>query len=231
MSNISVVLPTYKNRDGLIAMLIMLQSQSLPPDEIIIIDTSAEKWVLEVAARFDTHTCDITVHTGKMTIYEAWNKGIELSNKENNIFFMNDDLLLPHTFIEQFDGEWDELCLVPNTPPRAHYFSYVDEVFKWNQTYNGDVEKAEFLPGFCFMLTRAGIGAIGGKFNTDMKVWFSDNHTEMILKEKGDIVKLKDIYAYHFGGSSYDYKDKATQALIDKDRELFYKLHGKDAKA
>lgn len=229
MSNITCGIPVYKNRENLVAMLIMLQSQSLPPDEIIIIDSSGDNWALDIVKRFDTHTCELIVHNGESTVYESWNKIIELTNKDNNIFFMNDDLLLPHTFIEQFDGEWDELCLVPNTPPRAHYFSYVDEVFNWNQTYNGDAEKAKFLPGFCFMLTRKGIEEVG-LFNTDFKVWFGDTDYDIRIKEKGDIVKLKDIYAYHFGAGSYDYKDKATQALIDKDRELFYKLHGKDAK-
>ena len=73
---ISVIIPYYRNKTGLAITLATLQAQLVPPQSIIVIDTSPNKSGLELANRYATHEVPVIVEVApKAGIYEAWNKG------------------------------------------------------------------------------------------------------------------------------------------------------------
>src|SRR5688572_270800 len=115
---ISVVLPYFNNRDGLAVTLLLLQQQTLLPARIIILDSSKDKSGLALAKRYRLPDVTIIVEVFKGTIYQAWNKGIELAG-ESDCLIINDDLLFPLDFIETMTAVTrvaPASCLVPETP-------------------------------------------------------------------------------------------------------------------
>ena len=85
---------TYHNNDtGLAVTLATLQAQIIPPEEIIVIDTSPTKSGLDICQRYATNSVPIKVECARVGIYEAWNRGIDLA-QGSDVVILNDDLLL-----------------------------------------------------------------------------------------------------------------------------------------
>jgi GT2 family glycosyltransferase len=230
----SVIVTYHSNIQCLVSIFNSLQSQLLPPRRIIIIDTSANKSGLDVAQRFSTGDIDVVVECAQVGIHEAWNRGIELAGYDD-VLICNDDLLLPVNTTDIFTIAREAipaLIYVPVTPPREHYSDYVDLPFSWFAkvpSETSDFSVAEWMPGFCFYLTREAIKEIG-LFDTNLKVWFGDDDYQSRVyeyaKDFAPIIRLDTCFVYHFGGKSYKYQSKEIQELIEKDREYFAKKYG-----
>jgi GT2 family glycosyltransferase len=223
---------TYHNNDtGLAVTLASLQAQIIPPEEIIVIDTSPTKSGLDICQRYATNSVPIKVECARVGIYEAWNRGIDLAGV-SDVVILNDDLLLPLNFIDILALVRENvpaLCIVPQTPNKDHYKDKVDAEFRWYSPLpqsEGDLEAVKWMPGFCFMLTAECVKQVG-LFDTKYKVWFGDDdYQQRILKTaKGvvPILRINPLQVYHYGGTSYHYKSKEVQRQIDRDRKLFLK--------
>lgn len=227
---ISVIIPYHSNKDGLSVLLATLQAQIVPPRQIIVIDTSPEKGGFELAKKYQT-TVPITCEVAQIPIYEAWNRGIELT-REDDVFIINDDVLLPLNAIDQLGfvaSQVPALAYVPETPPREHSARYVNTDFQWwaEPTERMDqLEAVVWLSGFAFMLTRKAINEVG-LFDTRFEVWFGDTDYEVRLHQAGQelnlpaILKLKNLYCYHYGGLSLEYQSKEVQEKIAYDRKAY----------
>jgi len=234
---LSVIVPYYRNKTGLAITLTTLQAQLVPPQSIIVIDTSPNKSGLEIASRYATHEIPVIIEVAtKAGIYEAWNKGLSLAG-DQDVVIINDDLLLPINFIDILSYSRalvPALAYAPLTPPREHYRPDVDVEFSW---WNEVPTKPEhfslvrWLPGFCFMLTREAVKIVG-EFDEGFKVWFGDDDYQKRLEKAAvragvpPIVRVNTLYAYHYGGQSYRYQSKAVKAQINKDRAYFNKKYG-----
>lgn len=231
--NISVIVPYHKNAYGLVYTLTMLQNQTLAPSRIVLIDTSKDKSGLSLAKIYCYNRIPIIVETAQCSIYEAWNKGIDLS-PDSHCLFLNDDLVFPINMVELFSQsiQEDSLALVPLTPSRASTTNYIPKPF----TYKSEGVKhmkTEWMPGFCFMLTKKCIQKVG-LFNEQYKIWFGDTDYENRIKKYGEEQKIKypiallyGLYVHHFGGRSYHYKDEKTLSQIDTDRTYYISQYGK----
>lgn len=234
---VSVVIPYHKNIDGLSLLLATLQAQTIPPDRIVIIDTSENKSGLSIARRYNTNTgVKVIVEYAKVGIYDAWNRGIDHSDGMHTII-LNDDVLVPMNFVDIMyvtAHKFNPYIVVPNTPPRDHFQRRVDMKFDWYSPIpeQKDILKTAWMPGFAFMLTPKALKEIG-KFNLDYKVWFGDDDMQERAHAKANeagttsIIKINSLFVYHYGGMSYDYEKRNPKlfAQIQRDRELFHKLH------
>jgi GT2 family glycosyltransferase len=238
---ITVIIPFHSNETGLAVTLATLQAQLVPPKAIIVIDTSKDKSGLPIAQRYTTNNVPIVVEVAQVGIYEAWNKGIELAG-DSDVLIINDDLLLPMNFIDVLmvcRQAVPGLAYVPLTPRKDHYQSGVDVDFPWycpdpRTLTIDDFAQTDWLPGFCFLLTKEAVKEVG-QFDTRFQVWYGDDDYQKRLIAKGremdinPIVLVKSLYAYHYGGTSYKYLDKAVVRKIGKDRRKFtakYKQNG-----
>lgn len=231
---ISVVIPTYSNHDGLVANLVSLQAQIVLPHQIIIIDTNPSKAGFELVKKYQT-TVPIICECAQTPIYESWNRGIELSG-EDDVLIINDDVLLPLNAIDQLGyvaSQVPALAYVPETPSREHSARYVKTDFQWWAEpieFNDQLEAVTWMPGFAFMLTRKAIKEVG-VFDTRFKVWFGDDDYQVRLHQTGQklnlpaILKLKNLYCYHYGGLSFEYQSKEVQEKIAKDRKAYLAKH------
>jgi len=232
---ISVIIPYRSNEDGLSVLLATLQAQIVPPRQIIVIDTSPEKGGFELAKKYQT-TVPIICECASTPIYESWNRGIELAG-EDDVFVINDDVLLPLNAIDQLGyvaSQVPALVYVPETPSREHSARYVNTDFQWwaEPTERMDqLEAVVWMPGFAFMLTRKAIEVVG-LFDTRFKVWFGDDDYQVRLHQAGQklnlpaILKLKNLYCYHYGGLSFEYQSKEVQEKIAKDRKAYLTKYG-----
>jgi GT2 family glycosyltransferase len=231
---LSVIVPYNRNKYGLVSTLINLQSQMVPPDRIVIIDTSKDKSGLPIAKMFTTNNIPIVLEVAEVHIYEAWNKGIELS-PNHNVLIINDDLLMPVNFIDNLKSMIktnSALSYIPLTPKRE-WSSETVQGFQW---YSPVIQKLDqlsvtnWMPGFCFSLTEECIKEVG-VFDLNYKVWFGDTDYETRIAKKAlelkkfGIVRMDETFVYHYGGKSYKYQSKAVQKIIDKDRKLYVSKH------
>jgi GT2 family glycosyltransferase len=231
----TVIITYHSNIQHLVSILNNFQAQLLPPKKIIIIDTSPNKSGLDTAQKFNTGPSEVIVECAKVGIYEAWNRGIDLAGSDD-VFICNDDLILPLNITDVLliaKVSVQALCYVPVTPPKDHSANFVKGNFYW---YAGipqsmaDFAYTDWMPGFCFYLTRKAIEEIG-TFDTKFKVWFGDDDYQSRLLDAGKrnhmygIVRLETAYVYHYGGKSYRYQTKEVQDLIGQDRDYFAKKY------
>lgn len=238
---LSVIVPYHRNKDGLAVTLTALQAQIVPPKAIVVIDTSRNKSGLEIARRYATRgEVPIVVEVApRAGIYEAWNKGLSIVG-EQDVAIINDDLLIPLNFIDILSfarAAVPALSYAPVTPPRDHYKDEVDVEFAWWNEVPSRPEhfsQIDWLPGFCFMLTKEALNLVG-QFDEGFKVWFGDDDYQERLKRLPRdaripaIVRINTLYAYHYGGQSYHYQTKTVKAKIDKDRAYFTSKYGDKA--
>lgn len=238
---LSVICPYHRNSDGLAVTLTTLQAQIVPPKAIVVIDTSRNKSGLEIARRYATRgEVPVVVEVASRAgIYEAWNRGLSITGSDQDVVIINDDLLLPLNFIDILSysrAAVPALAYVPVTPPRNHYRPDVDVEFAWWNEVPSQPEhfsQTEWLPGFCFMLTKEALNLVG-QFDEGFKVWFGDDDYQERLKAMAKkanlpaIVRINTLYAYHYGGQSYHYQTKTVKAKIDKDRAYFTSKYGEN---
>lgn len=227
----SVVIPYHSNAHGLAVTLVALQSQLVPPDSIVVIDTSKDGSGLALCRRYATHDVPIVVESAKVGIYEAWNKGIELSGPDADCIVLNDDLLFPQNLIDVMTSVRalaPGLVFVPNTPPRQHAAPTVTLPFAWYADVYANISYTDWMPGFCFLLTAECIQEVGG-FDEHFKVWFGDtDYEQRLIDHLGSdrpVVRIDSLFVYHYGGTSYDYRDKKVQGQIQKDRAYYEQKH------
>lgn len=233
---------TYNSqKENLAVLLTLLQAQLVQPEEIILIDTSADKSGLMVAQKFNANSgVTIKVECARCGIYEAWNRGLDLAG-ESDVVIMNDDLLIPLNFIDILGliaRNSPAYCLVPDTPAKEHYKDKVNENFGYfaRMPESGDdFEVVDWMPGFCFFLKKEALRDVGNFDDKHFKVWFGDddyqNRLIKVAKKNNvfPILKIKSMRVYHYGGSSYEYKSKEVQRLIDKDRKSYAKKYPQKA--
>lgn len=226
---ISACVPYFNNESGLAITLMMLQQQTVLPDQIIIMDSSKDRSGLALAKRYRLPGAKITVEIHRGNIYEAWNKGIELAGL-SDCLILNDDLLFPLDMVEILDymrTRIPAMAYVPETPTRGFRSDKVEQPFLWLSDTSG-VEATEWMPGFCYFLPRKTIKTVG-VFDPKFDVWYGDTDYENRLKEHGTIAKINGLYVYHYGSSSYSKLDrKKLQKRIDKDGLYFNKKWKKE---
>lgn len=225
----------YSAQQNLVAILTLLQAQIVQPEEIIIIDTSPTKTGLEIAQKFTSNSgVPIKVECARVGIYEAWNRGIDLADG-SDVVIMNDDLLIPMNFIDVLGlvaMNVNAYCIVPATPPREHYQNRVDVKFQWYAKLpeeDIDIALSDWMPGFCFYLSKECIKDIGVFDDKHFKCWFGDDDYQDRIKKIAKknnriaILRINSMYVYHFGGKSYEYQSKEVQKIINRDRKFYAK--------
>ena len=224
-SRVSVIIPYKSNSTGLAVLLTQLQMQTLLPNSIIILDNSETGEAKKIAERYQVNT-KIIYEKSVGSIYESWNRGIELAG-DDDVFIINDDVLLQFDTIEQLKFAKVQslgLAIVPTTPDRVHMSERVEDFDFTSNFYS--YEATLWMPGFAFYLPRYTINQIG-LFDTQFMTWFGDTDYERRINDYAKehkmtgIVKIKGCSVYHFCSTSWDLKSKETQKLIEEERKLF----------
>jgi glycosyltransferase involved in cell wall biosynthesis len=92
---ISIVIATYNSQDTLEKCLNSIIIQKDDSIELIIVDGNSSDKTIEITEKYISDI-DIVISEHDEGIYDAWNKGIELSNSEWIMFVGSDDQLLPN---------------------------------------------------------------------------------------------------------------------------------------
>ena len=231
------IITYHSAKDNLAVLLTLLQAQMVMPEEIIVIDTSADKSGLEVVQKFTNRKSGVPVKVecSRVGIYTAWNLGIDLAGEDCDVLIMNDDLLVPLNFIDILGlvaMNVKAYAIVPNTPKREHYSSIVDMPFDFyaKMPENGeDIDIVDWMPGFCFYLSKECIKDVGLFDDKHYKCWFGDDDYQNRIKKKAlknniiPIFRINSMFVYHYGGKSYKYQSKEVKNLIIKDRKNYAK--------
>ena len=231
------IITYYNAKENLAVLLTLLQAQMIMPEEIIVIDTSPDKSGLEVCQRFNANSgSTVKVECARVGIYEAWNRGIDLAG-DSDVVIMNDDLIIPLNFIDVLGvmaQNSPAYCIVPMTPSKDHYKDKISVDFGFYAKLPDDVldiDVVNWMPGFCFFLRKECIREVGLFDTKHFKVWFGDDdYQQRIIKAAKHnnvfpILRINTLYVYHYGGSSYEYKSKEVQRMIDRDRRAYVKKY------
>jgi GT2 family glycosyltransferase len=232
----SVVVPYSSNQHGLAVTLTGLQSQLVPPDLIVVVDTSADRSGLAIARRYRTHNVPIVVEHAQVPIYAAWNKGIALSGAGADVIVVNDDLLLPQNFVAIMTTvrrDVPAFVIVPRTPAKGHRAPTVTAPFAWYAGGEPRLISVDWMPGYCFMLTAECVAQVG-TFDERFEVWRGDADYERRVLAAAPaggripIVCIHSLYVYHYGGTSHAYASKEVKAQIARDRAAYRQKYGDD---
>lgn len=216
-----VIIPFYSNEMGLVSVLTQLQLQTILPETIAIIDTSAEGKAREIVERYSFKNCEMRYIHEQCHIYKAWNIGIEVT--DGSRLFLNDDVIVPNNLIQELTWALvaNTYAVVPETPPRYFSSKIVEGRF---EKYCRDVQLTEtkWLSGFAFLLTEQCIKDVG-MFDEKFQVWYGDTDYETRILKKDKIVLLKNLFVYHYGNTSYNYHKLLE--VIEKDRQYYVQKH------
>lgn len=229
-----VIITYNKDTLGLVASLIMLQSQLEPPTGIVVVDTSKDKSGLAIAMRYNYNIIPMIVVCEQVGINKAWNIGIEASGQDENVLVINDDLVMPMDLIKRlnyvFDTAKNPYCVVPSTVEREFNSKKIEMDFNPFCLEAPLPVLVTWMPGFCFALNKDCFKDIG-PFDEKFVCWFGDTDYEKRIfdkaKENGriGIIQEKRAFVYHFGGKSYEYQTKEVQEIINKDRAYYQKKY------
>jgi glycosyltransferase involved in cell wall biosynthesis len=99
---ISVVIPVYNMQDTILHSIRSLQTQTLPPDEILLIDNGSNGTNATLLQRLANEDCRIRIFTlAKPNIVDALNVGLEKAQGRFIARMDADDICLPHRFEKQ----------------------------------------------------------------------------------------------------------------------------------
>lgn len=233
------IITYYNAKENLAVLLTLLQAQMIMPMEIIVIDTSPDKSGLDICQRFNANSgSTVKVECARVGIYEAWNRGLDIAG-DSDVVVMNDDLLIPMNFIDVLGvmaHNTPAYALVPRTPEKSHYKDKVTVNYEFYAKLPEnieDIELVDWLPGFCFFLKKECIRDVGLFDTKHFKVWFGDDDYEQRIHKVAKqhnifpIIRINTLFVYHYGGSSYEYKSKEVQRMIDRDRKAYVKKYPK----
>jgi len=151
-------------------------------------------------------------------------------------------LILPINFIDVLGlvaANTNAYCIVPMTPKREHYMNRVNTKFDFYARLPetpDDIEVVEWMPGFCFYLSKECIEKVGIFDTKHFKVWFGDEDYQTRIKKVANknttipVLRINSMFVYHYGGKSYKYQTKAVQKIITRDRKAYAKKHKKKNK-
>jgi glycosyltransferase involved in cell wall biosynthesis len=170
LNKISIILATYNAGKYLENALQSIIQQNYPSLELIIIDGKSQDDTLSIIRKYQEHITFWKSEPDK-GIYDAWNKGIEMSTGDWIMFLGSDDKLLPDSLISYSD-------FINSTETDVEFISsrmlYTDENMKPYRTLGWKWE----WPKFQLEMTVAHTGSLHskklfdkyGKYNTDYKI-------------------------------------------------------------
>lgn len=102
MVKISVIIPVYKDPDGLKKTLDSLVQQSLPINEfdVIIINDGGDEYIIQLEKEYQKYSCFRFIHRSpNKGSYFSRNEGIEIATSEN-LAFIDADCVASHSWLE-----------------------------------------------------------------------------------------------------------------------------------
>ena len=194
---ISVVMPTFKNADYLCQAVESILAQTIPPDEIIIIndcptDTLVQKILKDrFAAEMKTEQIIYRKNQKNLGASGSRNHGASLARGDLIIFCDSDDLYTAEhfeTFLRLRDQKDADVVI-------CHTKSYIDEegqlLHRRKKPWRGDTEYKLFILGMtgsCMMMPPKIFADLGG-FNTEIAA----SHDKKMFAEDWDLL----VRAFH----------------------------------
>jgi hypothetical protein len=188
---ITAVIPYTGNREGLTALLVGLQPQLTTNDDIYIIDSSADRSGLKIAALYATTRSFVFVEVAKpgLDLDTAENAGIQsmAENKQEGVLILSENTVISQTFIANLKkattrGIFDVLIpKIIQTP----YFK-MDSNFQWFNpptTEVKDMDPKEMVGG-CYYINKNGLAIMDGTVKSPISIGRFENETVIILPYK-----------------------------------------------
>lgn len=132
----TVVVHYTGNEKGLVALLVNLQPQLAPLDDIYIVDSTEEHSGLKLATLYGTTRCYIFVEVNLYTFEDALSAGFQscMENSQDGALILSESTILPQTFISNLkkaikisNGEYG--VLVPQVIKSP--YDRMDSNFQW----------------------------------------------------------------------------------------------------
>lgn len=190
---ITVIIPYTGNREGLTALLVGLQPQLTPEDDIYIIDSSKDRSGLKIAALYATTRSYVFVEIAKQeTDQEKAEMAGFQSMRENNqegALVIGENVVVSHTFISNLkkaiklsNNVYDVLV------PQAIVSPYekMDSNFSWFNPVTTEIGPLEDFSGInnIFYVTKDGVDKFYGNGNTFTMIGGFANEKVMVFPYK-----------------------------------------------
>lgn len=201
--------------------------------EIIIVDNNSTDETREwLAANEDLR---VILNNENMGFPKGCNQGIEISNKENDILLLNNDVIVTENWLSNLRRclySDDKIGAVGPVTNSASYgqsipvnHSSIGEIHKFSSAFNKSNknlwERRIKLIGFCFLIKREVVDKVGLLDERFFPGNFEDDDYSMrIVKEGYNLVLCRDTFIHHYGGVSFN-RDSKFYEIINKNNLEF----------
>lgn len=176
---LTVIIPYQGNKPALAQLLVSLQPQLHPDDDIYVIDESSERSAVELVKRYGSTRCYIFVEPTEKRGSEAIMFGLQSmkENKQGGALIMPEGAVIPTTFIANLKKVikqgFDYIVF------DEHYVEEMDPDFKW-YTPSPQVKKYEqqtsLWPAVLYMASRmVENGEINSMYDANIALIESEN--------------------------------------------------------
>lgn len=210
---VSLILTTYNSEENLPTTLSSIESQDYPNIEVVIKDGGSTDKTLEIIEDFQKRHSDLSPEAGRAGIsvvvksekdsgiYDAMNRGIELSSGEiiacfNDRFTCNDAISKLVRALQSDDGKYDAVHA-------DLVYAEGDKIIRTWHMGQGSIKKG-WMPGHPTLYVRRSVYERYGLYKTDYKIAADYEFMVRILKDK--TLKLnyveESLISMYYGGTS-----------------------------
>ena len=218
-SKVDVVIPFKYYLSGLVNLVYQL-SQDKKVNKVIIVCDGQEAYESVEGFPFSGNVITTMVPSG-IGIHRMWNLGMQLSEKDNHIAFINDDVSLGDNCMTTLSDALDANLGVGLVCPNYSDKQMLEDVVS-TTTCRGRYDGEGGIAGFCFVLSKDCKN--GWRFDERMRWWYGDddivNWVNLIENKQSVIVANASCKHEHSATINTFPPDNFT-AIVEKDRVVF----------
>jgi hypothetical protein len=172
------------NTIGLATLLVGLQSQLHPKDDIYVVDSSKDRSGAKIALLYGTTRCYIFVEVGNYTTEQAKKFGVQsaIENKQEGILMISDRCVISRTFISNLKKaiEFDYAYLCPEV--RVLPYPKMDTNFQWFNPTTLKVKEVKSKQNYCYYETLTPKNKKTAIFENEVCVVLPDTSASTLLQ-------------------------------------------------
>ena len=239
---VSIIIPSYNCCDMMKKCIQSIRDNNPSESyEIVVVDNASEDGILEWLK--EQQDIVLIANSENVGFPIACNQGINAAKRDNDIFLLNNDTVVPLNAIFWLRmGLYESDSVGATGSVSNHVTNYqrvdvnyktVEEYINWAYTNNvlslNPYEKKLFLIGFALMMKRTVLDKIGLLDEQFSPGNYEDNDIGFRINEAGyQVLLCRNSFILHYGHTSFKKDPESFKKLLQRNKEYFIKKWGAD---
>jgi len=231
----SIIIPTYNQKQLLLQCVECIETYTMPPYEIIVVDNGSQDGTVEELRR-RKGSLRIAAHPSNLGFARAINTGLMMARGQT-IVLLNNDVFVTERWLTQMLYCLHESPDISAVGPVTNYISgeqemdvpyhKISEMHQFAAAYNRrDAEKwrdTNRLVGFCILMRRSTFEQVGYLDEGYEVGNFEDDDWNLRLRLQGKRMRIAgDTFVHHIGSVTMKGLDKQQIMAVNDNNEQFF---------